>query len=255
MKARILAAVLGAATAFAGGLAAGALAQATWHNPRTWVAGSELTAQQLNDQVRDNLLWLRSAHDTLRSDVDNFDLSPTGLAANPSAATLYRGNDTWYPMLDANGRLLNTVLGAGTPTAGQILLYGAAGRPEWNYPFEFPTTRSGRSITASTTQTVIVTSTLQVAHASPFDSVAITAATTVTRTGTAECELGFSNRSSAVIARTRTNGGAITITAQHRFATATAIGNAAPLSLWIRALVGGTTCTAAAGTTLTLSRA
>jgi hypothetical protein len=33
-----------------------------WNDPRTWIAGEEVLAALMNQHVRDNLLWLHSAH-------------------------------------------------------------------------------------------------------------------------------------------------------------------------------------------------
>lgn len=130
--------------------------QTPWTAPMTWQANTRLTPASLNQQLRDNMLHLKYG-------IDNLDLSPTGLAANPTAQTLYRGNDSWYTMLDANGRLTFGVLASGTPEVGQIPIYGTGG-PAWSYPFEVPRTRSGiaaSSVIGSNQRAIFATSTVQ----------------------------------------------------------------------------------------------
>ena len=234
-----------AAALVAGLLLAGATTPAqspTWTTPRTWVTGAQLNAGDLNVHLRDNLLSLRNAVDTL-------DLTPSGLAPSPSAMKLYRGDDTWYEMLDANGRVTSSVLAAGTPQNGQVLLYDSAdGRAEWSYPFEFPRVRSGRDVAASTSGVVpALTATIHLPLTTPIVNAEITG--TMTRVGSAACIIRFGRASVTAQFGTTVVDGNFTVTASSR-GTA---GSAVPIIALVAAQRSGTTCTLAAGALLVVS--
>jgi hypothetical protein len=78
---------------------------ATWTTPKTWVAGSALTAAELNEQVRDDLTWVKDAltvhgitSDTtpqaIKSDRYGVSMSGDDTAADATDAAISFGNST-----------------------------------------------------------------------------------------------------------------------------------------------------------------
>lgn len=143
----------------------------------------------------------------------------------------------------------------GTASNGQVLMV-VSGVPTFTFPFEFPTTVSGREIAAPGSDRLVTTSTIN--RPTTSTSVSISATATVSITGPGTCSLYVLEwfPSSLVTLLGQMNapdGVSVTLTATDATASATAVGSAAPFSLYVRSNNAQTTCTVAAGASLTLT--
>ena len=213
--------------------------QGAWVTPVSWATGDRITMELLN-RGRDNLTWL---YDRIRN------LRASDVAPSPDATRLYRGDDSWYQVLDANGRMRSGVLGSGTPANGQVLLYGDGG-PAWNYPFEFPRTRLGVDVSQTSGINGILTSTIAGAS-----NITAMATVTVTQTGSGFCRVRFYRAgltSFAGVTTITSAPGRLTMTVSRALAAAASVrGRAVAVTLSLEA---GARCAIAAGNaTLVLS--
>lgn len=92
---------------------------ATWTDPRTWVDLDLVTAADLNEQVRDNLLWLKERPIANESDFD-------GTFFNTTSST-WQDTGADAALTTTGGRVLVVAFGGvyvgGSSTAAHLTLY------------------------------------------------------------------------------------------------------------------------------------
>lgn len=87
---------------------------AIWTSPKTWADGNKIPEGDLNQQIRDNLLWLK----------ENVELGEaTELTISTGAVTIAKSYHTVDTEEDAESDELDTIMGGGE---GRMLLLRAA---------------------------------------------------------------------------------------------------------------------------------
>ena len=227
------------------------LAQApSWTAPRTWATDDLLTATQFNAQIRDNLLNIRG----FAACAEN---GTTGIS---SALTVLYGDCRWAAGGVANNsvtqeKMADDAVGPAemdpeSATAGQVMLIGSGGNPAWQFPFEFPRTRSTRAVNNAQydQDRYILTSTIYAGDV----AITISASATFTLsdvTGSLGCLVRF--KAPSILGQVVfTTNGAKTLTATYTFGPKA---SSYPISL--SSLRRGTAnyCTVDSGATLTLT--
>jgi hypothetical protein len=96
-----------------------------WTAPRTWVVGEVVTAAQMNEQVRDNELYLKGETDKLD------DVSQTYAGGTKTLDTIYQNSTkirlvgiTITVTTDAQ-EYVRVLVGSGTPPTTEIMYIGA----------------------------------------------------------------------------------------------------------------------------------
>ena len=138
-------------------------------------------------------------------------------------------------------------------TAGQVMMIGSGGDPAWQFPFEFPTTVSGRAIDTSLMfeHYAVTTSTINVGNVAVLPDISASATFTVSDVIGTGCTIRFWNGTGQTYGTTDiTSNGEMTVTAD---VTATHRGSASPVTITALTSIGSNDCTIDAGAMLTLT--
>ena len=256
MKQTIKGVIIGAVVA--AGVSVLLAQSATWTTPRNWATDDLLTATQFNAQFRDNLLWLREDAQLTGTDA----LEDLGCGTLGTNEVLF-SDCTWATIPDqtpannsiTQAKMADNAVGPDemdpeSATTGQVMMIGSGGDPSWEFPFEFPRTRSSRAVDASLNVdwNGITTSTINVGNINNA-GVDASASFTISSVSGSGCRVRFQNASEVAYGvTTYTTNGAKTLSATVRFGFT--YRGSLPVLLVVRRI---SSCTVDSGATLTLT--
>ena len=234
---------------------------ATWTTPRNWATDDLLTAADFNAQFRDNLLWLRQDAQLTGTDA----LLDLGCGTLGTNEVLF-SDCTWATIPDqtpANNsitlaKMADNAIGpaemnppSGSGHEGKVMLIGSGGAPAWQFPFEFPRTRSTRAITIPVSEQPTYNITISTSDVGDNASVDLTASASFTVSGVfgSGCTVSFHSGTRTGGATTYTTNGAKTLTAE----VVNTIRGSVEMRMRVRRSTFESGCTVDSGATLILT--